>query len=197
MVNPGLSGRGTLSRVPAGQGMLRTKGDSGSSSPGTSKWVLWVPWRSPKERRRLSRQEWGPLPAPTTELWVLTLYFGVPCTAPPVMKVLLLNKAWEFSMPPPLFYRWSQAKLRNLFIHSFIHSLIHSFIQIGTKPRVYTGHCSAVAGECPELVRVLDVCPCGTTREEEGSELARILAVCLQMSNLKISVFSSVKLRHI
>ena len=66
--------------------------------------------------------------------------------------------------------------LKNL----FIHPLIHSFIQLEIKPPTRALFCGS-----RWVPRAGHICPCGITREQEGSELARILAVCPQMSNWK------------
>lgn len=77
----------------AGQGTLSTRGDLGGSSPGTSEWVLWDALEVTKAERKA---ELAGLRS-TTFFNYRTLFFDFvcwgSCTAPPVMRVLLLDKA--------------------------------------------------------------------------------------------------------
>lgn len=69
-------------------------------------------------------------------------------------------------------------------IHSFILSFIHSFT-VRTNPVIWPGHCSTLAGAALEPVSGLTVCQCGITKEEQGSEVTRILPLRPWTNHLK------------
>lgn len=134
--------------MQGGHGNRRPKGDSDLSRPGTSKMVLWVPWRSPQERGRLNRQDSGPLPASTTELCFLTLQVGSICD-----EGSAVYQSLRVLCSTPFIFTDEASKFAPSLTHStFVHASIHSFTNINQTPDIY-GRCSAAAGEALECER--------------------------------------------
>lgn len=70
--------------------MLRTAG-SGSSGPGTSKWVLWDVLEVTKGQRKAEQAGLRSTTYSNYRILRLTFFGGVSCTAPSAMRLLSLR----------------------------------------------------------------------------------------------------------